>query len=395
MSGRWAAVAAASWCAGALQGRRRRNRLVEDAARLHREAEERAEVLAAMAEAMSEGLVVIDAAGRIVRTNGSARRLLELSETGFRLQSADYHVYRRDGALLSLDEHPSRRAMREGTVPPHDVVLRSSNGSERILNVRANRLSIGTPPEVVGAVVVYRDVTDERRQSDQLADFAATAAHDLRSPLHSARGWLELVAQAAASADPEDRAGGRQALDRAMVSIDRMSGLIAELLDQAHAENGAMDHQELVLDGDDGLVAQVAREIGCERHVTVESIDAVRADAAMCHQLVANLLGNAVKYVATGVAPEVVVRGRRRGARVEVTVEDNGLGVPHDDPDRLFDRFYRDPDVADDVAGTGLGLAICRIVVERHGGTIACGQRTDAPGSWFTFDLPAADSISA
>lgn len=371
-------------------GREERRRLLAHAAALHREAEDRAEILSAMAEAMEEGLVVLDADGRLVRTNGAARRLLELTDTGFQPRSADYHVYRRDGALLAADEHPSRRAMREGTVPPHDVVLRHRNGSERILHVRADRLTGGGDGEAVGAVVVYRDVTDERRQSDELADFASTAAHDLRSPLHSARAWLELVSQASGSTDPAARAGADTALERAIGSIDRMSGLIGDLLEHAHAENGALDRHEVLLDGEDGLVAEVARELGCEEQVRVEPIDPVVADAALCHQLVANLLGNAVKYVGPGVVPDVVVRGRRRGARVEVTVEDNGLGVPHDDPDRLFDRFYRDPDLAADVAGTGLGLAICRTVVERHGGSISCGRRTDGPGSWFTFDLPAA-----
>jgi signal transduction histidine kinase len=101
-----------------------------------------------------------------------------------------------------------------------------------------------------------------------------------------------------------------------------------------------------------------------------------------------NLVGNAVKYVADGVVPHVVVAGVRRGDRVEVTVTDNGIGVPPALRHAVFHRFERVPGTGRQ--GTGLGLSICQTIVERHGGTIEIDDGPGGRGSVFRVVLPAA-----
>ncbi len=102
-------------------------------------------------------------------------------------------------------------------------------------------------------------------------------------------------------------------------------------------------------------------------------------------QVLANLVDNARKYARPEVPPEIEVSAAREGDRVVVSVRDNGIGVPAEDRERVFDRFQRAGATRSASRGSGIGLSICRTIVERHGGTIACLPVEDGPGSVFRF----------
>ena len=126
--------------------------------------------------------------------------------------SADYRLMRADGSPLPLDEHPSRRALVEGDVAPHDVIVPLEDGRRRVVSVRATALPEGT--EAVdgrAALLVYRDVTSERAESRRLAEFAEVTAHDLRSPLTTVRGWVSLASQELSGDAPSVAAATRPA----------------------------------------------------------------------------------------------------------------------------------------------------------------------------------------
>jgi len=116
----------------------------------------------------------------------------------------------------------------------------------------------------------------------------------------------------------------------------------------------------------------------------------VLADPVLVRQVLDNLIGNALKYVAPGVVPRVVVRGRRSDARlVTVHVADNGIGIPPGEQERIFAEFHRAH--YRDYEGSGLGLAIVRRIISRHDGTIVARPNPDGQGSVFEFTLPAYD----
>ena len=239
-------------------------------------------------------------------------------------------------------------------------------------------------------------MTSEREQRDELAGFAGMVAHDLRSPLTAARGWLELAQMGLGAAGDDEVSTW---LGHAHQATVRMSDLVEDLL--AHASSSGQ-HLDLVDVDLDGVLEEVVALHGTAGAVTVGPLPAVRADPVMVRQLFTNLVGNALKYARPGVEPRVVVDAAAadhhdgtRGADGEVVlrVTDNGLGIPADDREAVFGRFYRahrdHPDVAD-VAGNGLGLAVCRTIVERHGGQIRVEDAPDGPGSRFVLSLPAA-----
>lgn len=371
-------------------GRDEREALTAALTEAHHDTARRAELLHAMTDTMEEGLVVLGVDGTILRTNRAARELLEVTEAGHRASSREYDVYRPDGTPMPFEDHPSQRALREGRVPPEDVVLRDAGGGDRVLSVVAAPLFSGVPGSgPTASLVVYREVTAERQQQARLADFAAVAAHDLRNPLTSVGGWVDLARLQVARPGGADPAALDRALDRAHVAVDRMASLIDDLLAQAHAEGGALRPVPLRLDGPDGLL----RGVGDELDLVVEVLDGpwptVQVDADLVRQLVVNLLGNAQKYVGPGVEPRVRVSAHAAGARLVVRVEDDGIGVPDGHHHRVFERFHRAHAEDGTYPGTGLGLAICRTVVQRHDGSIVCTP-ADGGGTAFTFDLPLA-----
>ena len=112
------------------------------------------------------------------------------------------------------------------------------------------------------------------------------------------------------------------------------------------------------------------------------------ADRTLVGQLLTNVIGNAVKYVAPGTTPHVLISSELVGDMLEIRVADNGIGIPRTERGRIFDSFYR-ASSSGSYPGTGLGLAICARAVERHGGRISAREGLDGGGTTLVFTLPA------
>ena len=348
-----------------------------------------AEVLAAMYEAMTESLLVVDAEGRFLEQNGSSRRLLGQTAAAGSENIYDYPLKRLNGTPLPPEEHPSVRARAERRPVTQDVLLPLANGQQRVLSITAAPLTGGFAFDVdPGVLKVYRDVTDERLESRQLAEFAATVAHDLRSPLSATLGWLDLADEL-----KDERDALVNALTRARGGVDRMALLIEELLTQATVDGGVLKPEPVSLGGSDGLVAELADLVdpNGEADIQADEVPDVACDPEMLTQLLTNLLGNSMKYVEPGTTPRIRLTGAGQGARVQLHLTDNGIGIPEDQRDLVFERFHRAHPHDGRYTGTGLGLAICRTIVERHGGRITALPGPDGVGTTFQFDLPAAD----
>lgn len=208
--------------------------------------------------------------------------------------------------------------------------------------------------------------------------FAADAAHELRSPLTA----IASVAQAARiTAAPESR----EAFDTIARSVLEASAIVADLLTLARRPaRGVLQCEPVDLAA---LVTSCARDVAplaSSRRIAIESAPEsaiVDGDAHRLKELIRNLLENAVRH-ASG---HVRISSLRSGRVCEILVDDDGGGVPLEDRERIFERFYRR---ASDGAGAGLGLAIVRWIAHAHNGTVTVG---DAPGGGarFTASLPA------
>ena len=221
----------------------------------------------------------------------------------------------------------------------------------------------------------------------QMETFSYTISHDLRSPLRAIVGFAEAL--------KEDHGGrldesGRDLLDRIMRGGERMSRLISDVLAYARVNRDRVDRVPVSVEDAVRQVVQHAPELQPPRAIIRmrEPLPHVLGNESFLTQVLANVLGNAVKFVPEGRTPQVEITGERHGEFVRLTIADNGIGIKPEYQARLFGLFER-LNVNKRYEGTGMGLAIVRRAVERMGGTV--GVESDGEhGTRIWLDLPAA-----
>jgi PAS domain S-box-containing protein len=361
-----------------------RERLVE---RAEGEALQRAQ-LNALLENLSEGVVVADPTGRVVMMNDAARAILDCGEQVFTvrelssLEAADL-----DGLPLSDEQRPLSRALRGESFAGYEVVLVRPNGDRRRV------LSTGTSVRerqgsVALAIVLFRDITEQRHLEQQRADYLGFISHDLRNPLGVVQLSLSLLSEPTDTLDgPASRAFRVRVAQRAERNAKRMGAMIEQITESTTLESQGVALRRVTCDLR-SVVANVVDSMDDSRarRITVETdgapLYAVLADASRLERIVANLVTNALKYSAEG-AP-VGIRLARAGSDVVLEVTDHGIGIPPESVERLFERYYRAPGGTAHASGLGLGLYIARLFAEAHGGRIEVSSEV---GKGSTFRL--------
>jgi two-component system OmpR family sensor kinase len=260
----------------------------------------------------------------------------------------------------------------------------------------SHRVSPATPRTEVGRLglalnsmlgQIERAFAEREASENRLRRFLADASHELRTPLASIRGYAELVRMGAA----RDEAGAEKAMSRIEQEATRMGVLVEDLLLLARLDEVRDTvHEPVDLAALARDAADDARASAPERVFEVDVPDdgaAVMGDADQLRQVLANLTRNALVHTPAGTRVEIGVR--RAGERVELDVRDHGPGLPTDEGDALFERFWRsDPGRGRGAGGAGLGLAIVHAIVTAHGGEV---HAANAPGGGarFTVALPA------
>ena len=325
---------------------------------------------------MVEGVIVVDPQARLQLVNDAARRMLKLDEVGI---GRPYVETLRLPAVVELVAGVlvGRTPDALQFSPPRDP--------QRTIIARAAP-AIGAAEH--GVVLVLHDITDLRRADQIRRDFVANVSHELRTPLTAIRGYVEALTDAT----PEE---SRRFIDVIGRHALRMERLVKDLLRLARLD-ARQEPLELVSCDTRGLADAVVADVApaaLERHqrfdVRIEpGAESVRADPAKLHDALRNLVANAVTY--SPAQTTILVDARRVDHRVEISVSDQGPGIPEEDLSRVFERFYRvDKSRARDPGGTGLGLAIVKHLVELHGGNVRAENRLEG-GAKFTIALPAA-----
>ncbi len=239
-------------------------------------------------------------------------------------------------------------------------------------------------------VVLFSDVTTQHERLSELTSFAGVVAHDLRSPLSSLHGWLEMATETLAGPDPS-RVG--EFVERAQVSSLRMQRVIEDWLTYTVQRDGLLTRSDVPLTGlvEEIVASYGSSDAGRTPSFVVNADHTVDADPVLTTQLLANLIGNAVKYSAEGDRPRVEIRSflDTEDGFVRVEVTDDGIGLPPGEEERVFEEFHRASAHRDAYSGTGLGLSLCRRIVTRHGGSIHA-RNNPSRGTTFSFTLPAA-----
>jgi two-component system phosphate regulon sensor histidine kinase PhoR len=329
-----------------------------------RSAEQSADAARALAH-VREAVVLIDDAGHVRYANPAAMTLFELS-----VEDLDSSVLRQllgevdDGAFATT---------------PRSVSIR---GRESWLT--------STKAEFDGGqVVVFRDVSDDRRLEQLRTDFVATAAHELRTPLSAVYGAVRTLQQSEHELTDEMRT---QFLGMIETQSERLRVLMDQLLVTAQLDSADLPMHPQAVD-----VVPICDElIAAVRVRQPDTIDVslvkpafpmqFNADPDRLRQVVANLIDNAVKYSPAG--GRIEVRVTSDGTTGSIEVSDQGLGIPAEEHERIFEKFYRlDPAMTNGVGGSGLGLHISRELIHQMGGEVTV-RSTPGIGSTFTATLP-------
>jgi signal transduction histidine kinase len=233
-----------------------------------------------------------------------------------------------------------------------------------------------------------RDITALQELDRKKDEFLSVASHELRTPLTTIKGYTQLLAQSINELAPVDRSTYITAV---LGEVERMMGLISELLDVSRIETNRLQLQIRSIPWKDFLQRQVAafRVQNPKRDLSLslppEDV-AVSVDPDRMRQVVDNLLSNALKYSAEGTPIEVLVEIEDR--QLSTTIIDHGIGIPKDELPQLFERFHRARNVSSRYyGGLGLGLYIARAIVEAHGGKIIVNS-VEGEGSTFALKLP-------
>ena len=374
-------------------GRDERVTLVDRLAAAERDASAQARLMATIVDTMSDGVAVVDRDGRLLLRNPAASRLLGgvASGTGHIASSGYYGLFHPDGTPLADEDMAYARALHGQDTHNMDVLVRNPGvPGGRILSVSATALPAdGDRP--VAAVVVYHDVTAERRQRDELASFAGVVAHDLINPLCIIESWSDALAETLYQAP--DHPAASEASDcvaRIQRAAARMRALIDDLLSYTTARDGALTAVPVPVRDvvTDIAATRIDLAVGAGTPVPqfdIGDLHLVHADPVLLRQLLDNLISNSIKYTAEGITPRITITSSANDGETTFCISDNGIGIPAGQHQAIFDNFHRAHPTAD-YSGTGLGLAICKRIVERHGGSITA---TDNPGggSCFTFTI--------
>jgi signal transduction histidine kinase len=255
---------------------------------------------------------------------------------------------------------------------------------------RLRRDEIDARAEAEFAQRLLKEQNERLREADRLKDeFVALISHDLRTPLTSIMGYLELTMD-----DEQIGEDSRGYLEIVQRNSDRLLRLVNDLLFVARLEAGELDLHRLEL----GLAAIVqqaveeakprARDKGVELRADIREVPDVRGDRGRMYQLLDNLISNAIKFTPEG--GHVDVRLTSKGARVRLEVADTGIGISPAEQARLFERFFRASTATErQIPGTGLGLYIANAIVEAHGGEIDV-ESEPGSGTAFVVELPVA-----
>ena len=342
----------------------------------------------AVLNGMKAGVIVLDGRGHILRGNYAAQEIFPGLSTFAGKKPMEMSLIRelQEGCDAALDK---RRA---GDFSQVNLTVSLHDG--RIFDVSI--VPIKGDAEL-GAIMVFHDITEIKKVERIRRDFVANVSHELRTPLTSIKGYAETLI----GIDLYDPEQTKSFLEVILRNANHMNSMLDELLQLSKLEHGKQRVDMVAVDPFSALYSAwkscqpLARGIDFVNEVA-EGGPAVRGNFEQVVQVFRNVLENAVKYVPED-APRIRVFSRRDGKLLSICIEDNGPGIPVEDQDRIFERFYRvEKDRNSAVGGTGLGLAICRHILVSHRGTITVQSPVPETGvgSRFIIGLPLAGQPS-
>ncbi len=300
-------------------------------------------------------------------------------------------VHPDDRAAVDATYSGSLHEGRDGYEIEHRVI-RKSTGEIRVVHEKCEHTR-DRYGKIIRSIGMVHDVTERRRAEEALSEFARklersnrdleqfafVASHDLQEPLRKVQIFVDRLTESEGRLDDQQRVY----LERMQSAAGRMKGMVDGLLQLSRVSTqgqpfARVDLSDVAAEVLSDLEEQVARTGG---KVEIDKLPVVEGDPLQLCQLLQNLIGNALKYHHPDIGPVVRVRARQISSRVEILVEDNGIGFDQEDVEKIFQPFQRLVGRSE-YEGSGMGLSICKKIVERHSGEITA---KGAPGKGATF----------
>jgi PAS domain S-box-containing protein len=347
----------------------------------------------AILEAVADGVLVTDAHRIITLFNESAEKILGLAREDVLGKSMEHFsglFGRGTRRWMETIETWSRQPdnYQSGELFAEQITLEDG----RVISVRLAPVSLRN--DFLGTVSIFQDITHQVEVDRLKSEFVATVSHELRTPMTSIKGYVEVLLMGAAGPLTEQQTRFLQVVK---ANTERLAVLVNDLLDVSQIESGkaTISVQPVNLDDiADQAIAELKQRIaGSDKGVRIEketqpNLPRALADPDRIRRVLDNLLDNAFQYnLPDG---RILVRLSQVGEEVQVDVQDSGVGIPHEDQERVFERFFRGETPLNlGVAGTGLGLSIVQNLVRMQNGRIWL-ESTGIPGdgSTFSFTLP-------
>lgn len=342
-------------------------------------------------ESMSDGLIAVDDAGKIVLVNSQAAALFELGDRAS-LQGKPVdevlHLNQRDDKPLDPEETPTKRAVKTAQPVVDVYTFHPSTDKKTLVNI--NMSPVVLDEVVVAYIMVVRDVTQEQEVDRMKTEFISLASHQLRTPLSAIRWFSEMLLSGdAGDLKVEQKEFAKNIYD----SAERMIDLVNSLLNISRIESGRIvvepkptDLSELV----HGIVTDLKAKTEEREQTLVVSVHKdlpkVNLDPHLIGQVYLNFLTNAIKYTPKG--GEISVFVSRKGDELLSQITDNGYGIPKEQHERVFQKFFRAENIVKvETDGTGLGLYLVKAIIESSGGRVWF-ESEEGKGTTFWFALP-------
>lgn len=354
--------------------------------------------------AIGDGVVAIDKTGKILLINPAAQLITGWS----RLDALSLHyktvlqIIDSQNRPISGSQDPIESVLNNNQqIRNNDLVLVTKSGKKILSSILVSPINeLGS-----GVIVVFRDITKEKTEEREQAEFISTASHEMRTPVAAIEGYLGL-AMSPQVAQIDDKA--REYLNKAKESAQHLGRLFQDLLDVSRADDGRLTNHPKVVN-----VTKFTQDLlsGMQSKASEKGISLVfkpQPNSASKHSIVPvfyancdndhlrevlnNLIENAIKYTPSG---EVLVDILADDELITISIKDTGIGIPAEDMSHLFQKFYRVNNTeTNQIGGTGLGLYLCRKLVETIGGRI-WAESEYKKGSTFYVELPRINNETA
>ena len=355
--------------------------------------------------AIDDGVLAISKDGNIELINPSAQQIIGWDQgdaLGLNWKSV-LKLVTSDGKDVEDLENPIAQSLSKNQ-PTHNDKLFLLTSSEKRILVSIVSSPVGTDGE--GIIVVFRDITKEKAEEREQAEFISTASHEMRTPVASIEGYLGLALNPA-TAHIDEKA--RDFITKAHESAQHLGRLFQDLLDISKVEDGRMKNNpkiinvnEFLKDIFDGLATKASEKqlnyifmpdiVGESKEKSLQPIFYANIDPDHFREVVSNLIENAIKYTPSG---EVIVNITGDDKQISISVKDSGIGIPAEDIPHLFQKFYRvDNSDTREIGGTGLGLYLSRRLAEAMSGNLRVESKYKE-GSTFYLEIPRMNSSDA